>query len=313
MRFKMLLVAIMALCFAVCMAPQTLNAQQTMNNDAVIKLVKAGLSEDLIVSTINSQPGTYNTTTDGLIALKKAGVSDKVVGAIVTKGFAPAATTIVVQTPGIPGIAKDNPSGATPGTGQNAVGDPNDPLAAHDSGIYVYTTDRNGKATMVVLERTAYQGAKTGGMFASAMTYGIAKVKMTAVIPGKKAMMRVDTVRPVFYFYFDDKAAGLGTSSLFGNVSNPNQFALINLKIEKSSRTTEIGDFSMWGGSSGSNEKSMVAFKSERIRPGLYKITLVDDLKAGEYCFIASTGVTSAYAAGATTAHDLFDFGVDTQ
>jgi hypothetical protein len=69
----------------------------------------------------------------------------------------------------------------------------------------------------------------------------------------------------------------------------------------------------MWGGSSGSNEKSMVAFKSERIRPGLYKITLVDDLKAGVYCFIASTGVTSAYAAGATTAHDLFDFGVDTQ
>ena len=313
MRFKKLLVATLAVCSAICMAPQTLNAQQTMNNDSVIKLVKAGLSEDLIISTINAQPGAYDTTTDGLIALKKAGVSDKVVGAIVTKSVAPATTTIVVQTPSIPGIAKDNPSGATPGTGQNAVGDPNDPLVPHDSGIYVYTTDRNGKATMVVLERTAYQGAKTGGMLASAMTYGIAKVKMTAVIPGKKAMMRLDTVRPVFYFYFDDKAAGLGTSSLFGNVSNPNQFALINLKIEKSSRTTEIGDFSMWGGSSGSNEKSMVAFKSERIRPGLYKITLADDLKAGEYCFIASTGVTSAYAAGATTAHDLFDFGVDTQ
>ena len=45
MRFKKLLVATLAVCSAICMAPQTLNAQQTMNNDAVIKLVKAGLSE----------------------------------------------------------------------------------------------------------------------------------------------------------------------------------------------------------------------------------------------------------------------------
>jgi hypothetical protein len=70
-----------------------LAAQQALNNDAVIKLAKAGLSEDLIVSTINTQPGTYDTSADGLIALKGAGVSDKVVAAIVAKaaGGAPAA------------------------------------------------------------------------------------------------------------------------------------------------------------------------------------------------------------------------------
>ena len=39
-------------------------AQQALNNDAVIKLVKAGLSDDLIVSTINASPGTYNTSAD---------------------------------------------------------------------------------------------------------------------------------------------------------------------------------------------------------------------------------------------------------
>ena len=68
-------------------------AQQSLNNDAVIKLVKAGLSDDLIVSTINAQPGTYDTTTDGLIALKTAGASDKVVSAIVTKAAASAAAS----------------------------------------------------------------------------------------------------------------------------------------------------------------------------------------------------------------------------
>jgi hypothetical protein len=60
-------------------------AQQTLTNDAIIKLVKAGLSDDLILSTIAAQTGTYDASTDGLIALKSAGVSDKVVAAIVAK------------------------------------------------------------------------------------------------------------------------------------------------------------------------------------------------------------------------------------
>ncbi len=66
-------------------------AQQAMNNDAVVKLVKAGLSDSLIIITINASPGTYDISANGLIALKQAGVSDKVVAAIVAKATAPAA------------------------------------------------------------------------------------------------------------------------------------------------------------------------------------------------------------------------------
>jgi hypothetical protein len=69
----------------------TLAAQQTLNNDAVIKLVKAGLSDDLIVTTINSSPGLYTTTTDALIAFKQAGASDRVISAIIAKASAPPA------------------------------------------------------------------------------------------------------------------------------------------------------------------------------------------------------------------------------
>jgi S1-C subfamily serine protease len=60
-------------------------AQQSLNNDAVLKLVKAGLSDDLIVSTINASAGTYDTSADGLISLKQSGVSDKVIAALVTR------------------------------------------------------------------------------------------------------------------------------------------------------------------------------------------------------------------------------------
>jgi hypothetical protein len=60
-------------------------AQTALNNDSVIKLVKAGLSDDLIVSTVNAAPGAYDASADGLIALKAAGASDKVVSAIVLR------------------------------------------------------------------------------------------------------------------------------------------------------------------------------------------------------------------------------------
>jgi len=60
-------------------------AQETLNNDSIIQLSKAGFSEDMIVSTINSSPGNFDTSVDGLIALKDAGVSEKVLAAIMSK------------------------------------------------------------------------------------------------------------------------------------------------------------------------------------------------------------------------------------
>jgi hypothetical protein len=59
----------------------------------------------------------------------------------------------------------------------------------------------------------------------------------------------------------------------------------------------------------------MAQFKSERMRAGLYKVT-IPGLKPGEYCFFASAGnVTSAGPVAVTTTAgtDIFDFGVDTE
>jgi hypothetical protein len=79
------LIAVLMLGFGALLA-----AQQAMNNDAVIKLVKAGLSDDLIVTTINGSPAAYDTSADGIIALKNAGASDKVIAAIIARAAAPA-------------------------------------------------------------------------------------------------------------------------------------------------------------------------------------------------------------------------------
>jgi hypothetical protein len=291
--------------------------------DNVIGMVKAGLSEDVIIARLRKEEKPFDLEPDDLIRLKNANVSDAIVKVMLDPKAPPATAPptqpapqqVVVQTAGIAGLPVGRPSGATPSPGTNAAGDPNDPMVPHDSGIYLYTKDRDGKPQMIVLERAAYTGAKTGGMLGSAMTYGIKKVKTKAVIAGQRASIRVADTAPVFYFYFDDKQAGLGKTYFgVGNLSNPNQFALLRLDVTKTGRETIIGAYSSLGSSSGNDTKAMVQFKSERIRPGLYKVSL-DSIKEGEYCFLsAGGGVTSAGPYGAmattTTGTDIFDFGV---
>jgi hypothetical protein len=60
-------------------------AQTALTNDSVIKMVKAGLGDDVVVSMVKGQPGGYSTGPDDLIALKSAGVSDKVIAAMVAR------------------------------------------------------------------------------------------------------------------------------------------------------------------------------------------------------------------------------------
>lgn len=117
-------------------------AQQALNNDAIIKLAKAGLSDDLIVSTINASPGTYDTSADGLIALKTAGASDKVVTAIILKASGAAAAPTGGPSPAAPGVAQQNnsespiaaPAQAAPGAAAPATTEAPEPGTASGSG-----------------------------------------------------------------------------------------------------------------------------------------------------------------------------------
>ena len=60
-------------------------AQDPLDNGAVLRMLKAGLSDELVISTINQQPGKYSLSPDNLIALKAAGVSEKVIGAMLNQ------------------------------------------------------------------------------------------------------------------------------------------------------------------------------------------------------------------------------------
>ena len=67
-------------------------AQEALTNQSIIEMVKAGLSERIIIARIRTGPNNFDTSTDSLIALKKNGVPEKVIEAIMSPSAAPAAS-----------------------------------------------------------------------------------------------------------------------------------------------------------------------------------------------------------------------------
>lgn len=171
-------------------------AQQAMNNDAVIKLVKAGLSDDVIVSTINASPGTYDTSTNGLIALKTAGVSDKVIAAIVVRAAAPPA----------PAVAS---SPAPAATGR--------PAGIDDVGVYY--RDKNGAWTALMPEVVNF---KTGGVMKNIASAGMVKGDVNGHLVGKQA--KISLIFPVVLAVYVPEGTDI------------TEYQLLRLRVNESSR-----------------------------------------------------------------------------
>jgi hypothetical protein len=60
-------------------------AAEILTNETLIKLAKAGVSEDVILRMVNSRPGNYLGSPEAIIGLKEAGVSDGIILAVVNK------------------------------------------------------------------------------------------------------------------------------------------------------------------------------------------------------------------------------------
>ena len=57
----------------------TAHAAEVLDNATVVRMTKAGLSPDVIVRKIHQSDTHFDTSADGLIALKSAGVADSVI------------------------------------------------------------------------------------------------------------------------------------------------------------------------------------------------------------------------------------------
>jgi hypothetical protein len=261
---------------------------ETMTNAEVISLAKAGLSTTIIINKIRSSKTNFDLSTDSLIALKQAGVTDDVVGAMFESKNGKTVSAVVENT-----------------SEARKVSDPNDPMAPHDFGIYLYEENGEGRR-MTQLAPIVSQQNRTGGLFTSSLTYGISKVKIKANLPGPAAKLQLKQARPVFYFYLDAKSGGLNTSS--GIPSTPNEFALIRFNVRSDNREVTIGKMNAFGGKGGLSDEYVMQFETEDLGNGMFKITPKGDLKNGEYgFFLINSGNSNASSA---VGSKFFDFGI---
>jgi hypothetical protein len=268
---------------------------EVLTNDKVVTMVKAGLPASIIVNKIRASKTNFNTSTDELIRLQQSRVPAEIINAMVEASSS--ASTVTSRT----------------GAGEVSRTDPHDPVSAHEAGIYLLE-EKDGKRNMTQLEPSISTQSKSGGFFASAMTYGIAKIKSKAVLSNSNARLQIGTVRPVFYFYFEVKNSGLSNS---GNVyspssTSPNEFVLVKMDQKKNGRELIVGQANVFGAQSGTLDKYSRAFDYEKLSPGVYRVTPRVDLDEGEYGFFygGSTPIAGYGYFGAGMSPKIFDFGV---
>ncbi len=280
---------------ATLFAAAPLAAQEVLTNDTVVALAGAGLGEQTLVAKIKSSASSFDVSAGKLLELKQKGLSDAVIAAMIEAG------------------STSQNSAAALGNSDSA-----DPRAPHAPGIYLLV---QGGGKMQRIDATSSNQTKTGGFLGYALTGGIAKLKINTVLPGAHARVSANSVRPTFYFYFDQASASLSGGAPGGfwqgggaaTVTSPNEFSLIRFAAKKDRREAAVGQFNITGAKAGVQDKQRVTMTYKDIRPGVFEVRPEQDLAPGEYGFIYSTtsggGGVGLYSAGATLSR-VFDFSV---
>ena len=274
----------LTLLLAALIASSALSAQEPgkrLANQDIIEMTNLGLSDDVIIAKIRSANGAdaskFDTSVDGLKALKAAKVSDAVIKVMINPAPPPPP---VVTT-------------ATPMTL-----DPNFPPPE----VGVYWKDG---ATFVMIEGAAISRMKAGGRAGSFATDGIRSQHWDATLEGPTSKNRVKDRRPLFYIYVPD-----GTSAA------DYLLIRLNKKGDRREfQVGSFGGVT--GGKSGVKRDKEVPFSSEHVGIRTYKITLSEDLKPGEYAFFMGTGAqanmasrTGSASSGGNASGRVYDFSI---
>ena len=223
-----------------------LPGQEALTNDSVIKLVQAGLGEELIVGMINSQPGRYALDANSVIALKTAKVSDKVIGAMVAKGGSAAAST-----PAAPAAV------AAPPTADSGE--------FKEIGVYY---KKQGRWNELLPEVVNW---KTGGTIKSLASVGIVKKDVNGNLPGIHSRNSVTT--PLEFVISMPEGVAI------------TEYQLIRLRPNKDYREFRTVTGGVFNQKSGAM-RDMVPFEGKKLASRQYAVLLPENIGAGDYGFI---------------------------
>jgi hypothetical protein len=207
-------------------------------------MAKAGLGDDLLIQTIQLQPGRYQTSPDDLIALKAAGLSDHVISVIQAHG-----TGLSVRSP----------------SQQVVDARPYVPPPPGVEGIGVYYKDKDGHWQSIDPELVH---VVSGGFVKSTLTHGIIKEDRNGRVTGRESKLLLP--RPIeFLIYTPDGVQGSEYDLLLFRLSGNN----------REFRTLTGGVIHSTGGA----KRDEVPFKPVLIAPHTYTFTLDAKTPGGEY------------------------------
>lgn len=264
---------------SLCAAQDAASLHQRLTNKDIISMVQAGLSEGVITTKIratsSSNPASisFDTSADGLKALKAANVSETVIEAMIN----PMPPQPTVITSGAP-----------------LTLDPT--LPPPEVGVYWKDGTR-----YVRIEGQAISQTKIGGRAGSMFTYGFRGLHWDAYVNGPTSSHVVKERRPVFYLYVPD-----------GGSSSDYSLMKLNKKGDRREFQIGTLSGKMGGGKAGLKPDKEIAFQAEHVGIRTYKVMIDQDLQPGEYAFFMATGEqvesTGRQGTGGAMTGRVYDF-----
>jgi hypothetical protein len=250
---------------------------QSVTNQTIIDLHKAGLGKEVLLSKIQTSTCVFDLSTDALIKLKNEKVPEEVITAMLTKSSSP-----------------------SPSQEQNTI---NGVLIPTSSGLY-YLSDKS----YIEIDPSVLTNQKAGGLGVALKlsVSGLFNSKQKASLSGPDANTQLITQSPTFLFVFDTTSGGFNNSSTaWSTVQSPNEFFLVKLEAQKKERELTIGKGNSVKEEIGIDNDIKVSFTSRKIKKGVYEVLPTNTLKKGEFCFMFAA---SSMYGGQT--HKVYDFGV---
>jgi hypothetical protein len=234
-----------------------------ITNSRVVEMSKLGLDDDIIIAKIKNGSCDFKLEDTDLVQLKKAGVSPKVIAAMLDASVR--TSSQVVRKNELPvQITEQSKMGSSP---DGALSEP---------GMYVAAS---GGFTKILGQILDFK--RSGSTLVSDVTLHIKAAKVNEQLLGPHAQT-VTGSTPEFYFIPAKQEAETGV--------NAGDLVLIRMEEKKERRQFEVGAEGAWRASKGISITHQIQLLRSEMKPGVYKITPANGLSKGEYGLYLSRG-----------------------
>ena len=296
MKKGMLLACLICL---VAVTMGTAQAQKPLTNDDVVQMVKAGFDEATTIAAIDATDSSFDTTVQGMLALKAAGVSEKVIAAMLnaTKRKSEAAERKAAEAKAAElkaaeakaAEAKAAEAAATAKAEAEAKAKAETEAKAkeaeknkdipEDVGVYAKL-----KGSLVEMYAEPVN-SRSGGVGKSMLTMGFTKGHVNGAVSGPKSKLQIGSPIEIIIKCKEGET--------------PSEYQLLKLDEKGDRREFRAVTGGVYHASSGA-EKNAIPFDFAKIGPRTYRLK-IPDLKKGEYGFLPPGGAAMGGMGGGTT------------